>query len=60
VAGEPHSQKFPPPTTSIAALRRILETVDEGTQPHAYGVLRAQLDEAIARKMTDQVSKRRA
>jgi hypothetical protein len=59
VAGEHHSEHHPAPATSIAALRRILETVDAGKQPHAYGVLRAQLDEAIGRKMTDQAKKRR-
>jgi hypothetical protein len=44
----------PPPGTSIAALRRILQTIDPGEQPHAYAVLRAQLDDAIARKLAAQ------
>jgi hypothetical protein len=42
------------PRTSIAALRRILETIDPREQPHAYAVLRGQLDDAIARKMAAQ------
>ena len=41
----------PAPTTSIAALRRILKTIDPKEQPHAYAVLRARLDDAIARKL---------
>jgi len=59
VAGDPPSDRITAPATSIAALRRILETVDQGKQPHAYGVLRAQLDEAIGRKMSDQAKRRR-
>jgi len=49
----------PAPTTSIAALRRILQTIDPKEQPHAYAVLRAQLDDAIGRKMADSSDRRR-
>ena len=59
MVGDQPNDRRPAPTTSIEALRRILETVDRGKQPHAYGVLREQLDEAIGRKMTDQAKRRR-